>query len=95
MKKIQFTSVLASGIYPRNQFTASEPYTMRTTEDNLDDACVTQLGDDLDINVTDFIANQEKEGSQKGAGQINVRRRLEQLREERELAYHLKSDFDF
>lgn len=67
---------------------------MRTNEENLDDACVSQLADDLDMNVTDFIADQEKAGNQKSGVHMNVRRRLEQLREERELAYHLQSDFD-
>ncbi len=66
---------------------------MHASEESFEDTSPV-LSDDLDGDGSDFGVEQD-DTSRKGYGyQMQVRRRLEQLREERELAYLLRGEFD-
>lgn len=66
---------------------------MRASSEEYDDG-ISLPGDESDLAGEDMAAGQSDTGRRDFGHQMKVRRRLEQLREERELAYLLRGEFD-
>ena len=66
---------------------------MHASEESFEDTSPV-ISDELDDDGNDFGADQEDSSRKNYGYQMKVRRRLEQMREERELAYLLRGDFD-
>ena len=65
---------------------------MRASSEEYDED--TLAGDESDLAGEEVAAGQSDTGRRDFGHQMKVRRRLEQLREERELAYLLRGEFD-
>lgn len=71
------------------------PNDMQASEESYDDeAGATMLQEDLDSGDERFNAEAEEAGRKDFGYRMKVRRRLEQMREERELAHLLRTEFD-